>query len=296
MAEAVEQVSSASAQIASSSQSVAAGASQQAAALEETSSSLESMASSTRLATDNAQQASSLASATSSRPGRCRRHGADEWGHGEGQGVRAGTSQIIKDINEIAFQTNLLALNAAVEAARAGEASRSFAVVAEEVRSLALRSKDAANKTEALIRESVKQAGEGETTAQRVGSKLAEIFSAAQKVSDLVGEMAASSRKQARGIEQVNKAVSEMDKVTQQNAASSEESSSAAEELSIQSEALAAMVGSFKISRTGAQKLATAAPALRARRSVLTGEPLHGAVLSPSSILAANTLRWPAGD
>ena len=86
-----------------------------------------------------------------------------------------GTSEIIKDINEIAFQTNLLALNAAVEAARAGEAGRGFAVVAEEVRSLALRAKEAASKTEELIRESVKQAGEGELTARHVDGKLGEI-------------------------------------------------------------------------------------------------------------------------
>jgi len=243
-----EEVSSASSQIGSSSQAVAAGASEQAASLEETSGSLETMASATRLAAENAQQANALASAAKGSA----RAGAEVMEQmsaamGKIKAAAEGTSEIIKDINEIAFQTNLLALNAAVEAARAGEAGRGFAVVAEEVRSLALRSKEAANKTEALIRESVKQAGEGESTARNVHGKLAEILEAAQKVSDLVAGLAASSQEQAQGIEQVSQAISEMDKVTQQNAASSEESSSAAQELSGQSERLAGLVRTFKV-------------------------------------------------
>jgi methyl-accepting chemotaxis protein len=173
-----------------------------------------------------------------------------------------GTSQIIKDISEIAFQTNLLALNAAVEAARAGEAGRGFAVVAEEVRSLALRAKQAAVKTEDLIRESVSQAATGEATSAGVSEKLAAIVANADRVSSIVAEIAASSREQAKAIEEVNRAVAEMDKVTQQNAASAEESSSAAEELSGQSEELASMVGSFTLERAGASP-AAAAPAPR---------------------------------
>ena len=145
------------------------------------------------------------------------------------------------------FQTNLLALNAAVEAARAGEAGRGFAVVAEEVRSLALRAKEAASKTEELIRESVRQAGEGESAAGQVSARLGEILQGVSKVSDIVAEITASAREQTSGIGQVNGALSEMDKVTQQNAASAEESSSAASELNAQAEELAAMVASFKL-------------------------------------------------
>jgi methyl-accepting chemotaxis protein len=247
----VDQISSASGQIASSSHAVASGASQQASFIQETSSSLESMAAMTRQSADSAQQANTLA--------RAARGAAAEGTAVMDQMAVAmarirsaaeGTSQIIKDINEIAFQTNLLALNAAVEAARAGEAGRGFAVVAEEVRSLALRSKEAAMKTEELIRESVRQAGDGESMSKEAIQKLSEIAAGIAKVSDVVEEITATSKEQAVGIDQVNKAVSEMDKVTQQNAASSEESSSAAAELSGQAEQLAGMLGSFQLERT----------------------------------------------
>ena len=162
-----------------------------------------------------------------------------------------GTSQIIRDINEIAFQTNLLALNAAVEAARAGDAGRGFAVVAEEVRSLALRAKDAAQRTEGLIRESVKEANEGELTARAVAGKLGELVVGIGKVTDIVSQISTAAKAQSQSIEQVTHSVSEMEKVTQQNAASAEESSSASSELNGQAEELAAMVGSFRINGRG---------------------------------------------
>ncbi|BDG10015.1 methyl-accepting chemotaxis protein [Anaeromyxobacter paludicola] len=270
----VGQVSSAASQIASSSQAVASGASEQAASLEETSSSLESVASMARSSAEHAIQADALAQGA--KGSAVEGAAAMEQMQGAMEKIRSsaeGTSAIIRDINEIAFQTNLLALNAAVEAARAGEAGRGFAVVAEEVRSLAMRSKDAAQKTEALIQQSVKQAAEGAQTSKHVAAKLSEIVGSIGKVTEIVAEITAAAKEQSSGIEQLNKAVSEMDKVTQQNAASSEESSSAASELSGQSEELAAMVGAFRL--TGLQAHYAVAPVRRAApaRSLAAAAP-----------------------
>ena len=270
VAEATDQVSSASAQIAASSQSVSQGATEQASSLEETSSTLEQMASMTKQNADNTQQAKALAQAT--------KVAADSGNvamskmMGSMRKIRdaaEGTAAIIADINEIAFQTNLLALNAAVEAARAGDAGRGFAVVAEEVRNLALRSKEAAKKTDELIKQSVKLAGEGETITNEVNGNLAEIVSSVAKVTEIVSEIAVASQEQARGIEQVNKAVSQMEQVVQQSAANSEETSSAAEQLASQSQGLAAMVGNFQLNRTTTRVMAKVQPsrALPARDS-----------------------------
>lgn len=160
-----------------------------------------------------------------------------------------GTAAIIRDINEIAFQTNLLALNAAVEAARAGEAGRGFAVVAEEVRNLALRSKEAAKKTESLISESVNLAKHGEGVSKQVSDNLSEIVGAVTKVSAIITSITESSAAQARDIDQVGSAVGQMDKVTQQNAASAEQSASSAEELSSQAQEMTVLVGQFQLDR-----------------------------------------------
>jgi methyl-accepting chemotaxis protein len=253
VAQTAAQVSTASAQIASSSHAVAGGASAQAASLEQTAAQLESMSATTKTTADGMLQANGEAQ----RAQRAANDGAAAIEQMTGAMARIkasaeGTSQIIREVNEIAFQTNLLALNAAVEAARAGEAGRGFAVVAEEVRSLALRAKEAAARTEERIRQSVKEAAEGETASRHLDEKLAEIVAGIGKVSAIVAEVTASTKEQAQGIEQVNKAVADVDRVTQQNAANSEQSSSAAAELSGRAEELAAMVGAFRLSGAGA--------------------------------------------
>jgi len=238
------QVASAAGQVSAASQSLAEGATEQAAGLEETSSSLEEMSSMTKQNAENAQQAASLAGEAK----RAASNGNDAMGKmtsaiTEIQKSSNETAKIIKVIDEIAFQTNLLALNAAVEAARAGEAGKGFAVVAEEVRNLAMRSAEAAKNTSAMIEESVKNAKSGVDITTEVSKVLGEIVGAASKTADLIGEIAASSQEQAKGIDQVNVAVSQMDKVTQSNAANAEESASASEELNAQAEQMNTIVG-----------------------------------------------------
>jgi len=278
VAEAAAQVSSASGQIATSAQAVASGASEQAASLTETTSSLESVSTIAQQAAESAQQANGLAqTARAAATDGAAAVEQMQVAMGKIRASAEGTSEIIRDINDIAFQTNLLALNAAVEAARAGEAGRGFAVVAEEVRSLALRAKEAATKTEELIRQSVAEAGEGELASKQVSGKLSEILAGVSKVSDIVSEIAGSARQQAAGIEQVSAALGEMDKVTQQNAASAEESSSAASELSGHSEELARMVAAFKISQPSGPSLSARPtnPSL-ARRGMKNGAGMSG--------------------
>ena len=238
-----QQVSAASGQVSGASQSLAEGSSEQASSLEETSSSLEEMASMTKQNAANAKQANSLADealGASSRGDEAVKRMADAIGRIKQSSDE--TARIIKVIDEIAFQTNLLALNAAVEAARAGEAGKGFAVVAEEVRNLAQRSAEAAKNTAQLIDGAQKNADDGVKVTEDVTEALTEIGIGIKKVTDLLGEVAAASDEQSRGVDQINVAVGQMDQVTQQVAANAEESAAASEELSAQAEQLMSVV------------------------------------------------------
>ncbi len=243
-------VAQAAQEISGGNRSIAQGASEQAASLEEAAASLEEIAGQTRQTADNTKAAQALAQKS--------RNAATDGDQAVDSMVTAmgnirmsanNTAEIIKDINRIAFQTNLLALNAAVEAARAGEAGRGFAVVAEEVRALAIESKDAAQKTEQLIRDSVTLAEEGQTLSTKVKSHFTEIMSSVDKVTSIVDEISAASDEQARGVAQINESVGQMDKVVQQAAATAEESSAAAEELVTRARGLQELVATFSSDR-----------------------------------------------
>lgn len=230
--ESVNHVSSAAAAISSSSQSLADGANIQATSLEETSAGVEEMAGMTKHNAENAQTASKLAAET--------RQTGDA-GALEMQSMvksmddittsSAAISKIIKTIDEIAFQTNILALNAAVEAARAGSAGVGFAVVADEVRRLAQRSAAAAHETSDKIADAAKKSAQGLLTSQRVSASLNNIVSHTRKVDSFISEIATASAEQAQGIAQINKALSQVDSVTQRNAAEAEETARASTEL-----------------------------------------------------------------
>jgi len=158
----------------------------------------------------------------------------------------AEVAKIVKDIDEIAFQTNILALNAAVEAARAGEAGAGFAVVADEVRSLAQRSAAAAKETAVKIEAAIGNSRNGVINSSKVGDSLKQIAEKVTSTDSLVADIAHAAREQSQGIEQINSAIAQMEKVTQSNASSAEESASAAEELSAQAETLQDLVGKLR--------------------------------------------------
>lgn len=234
-----EQLASTARQVASASQSLAEGASEQAASIEESSSSLEEMASMTRRNSENAHRASELGKQAR---GAAERGATDmqtmKQAMGDLQSSSDDIAKIIQTIDEIAFQTNILALNAAVEAARAGEAGMGFAVVADEVRNLAQRSAQAAKETATKIEGAVRKTSQGVEISGHVAHALSNIVAQAREVDELVSEVAGASKEQTVGISQINDAVGQMDKVTQNSAAHAEETAAASEELKAQARSL----------------------------------------------------------
>jgi methyl-accepting chemotaxis protein/methyl-accepting chemotaxis protein-1 (serine sensor receptor) len=239
-----DQVSSAASQISTASQSLAEGTSQQAASLEETSASMEEINSMARRNSDHSHAAADLVKQSDQRFADANRSLQDMvLAMGEINSSSDKISKIIKVIDEIAFQTNILALNAAVEAARAGEAGMGFAVVADEVRNLAQRCAQAARDTAVLIEESISKSNDGKLKVDHVAKAIHAITQQSTQIKTLVDEVHLGSQEQSRGIEQIGKAIVQMERVTQKAAASAEESASAAEELNAQASAMKDIVG-----------------------------------------------------
>ncbi len=256
-----QQVTSAAGQVSSSSQSLASGASEQASNLEESSSALEEMSSMTKQNSDNADTANKMMKEAGEIVGNVNVQMEEMvTSIEEITSSSKETSKIIKTIEEIAFQTNLLALNAAVEAARAGEAGKGFAVVAEEVRNLAGRSAEAAKNTTNLIENTITAVNKGNSIVGKTQEGFKKNADIAGKVGKLVDEIAAASREQAEGVNNVNVSIGEMDKIVQSNASSAEESASASEELASQASSMQEVVqGLVQIvggSQNGTQNIA----------------------------------------
>src|SRR5258706_8885941 len=245
---ATESVGQAAKEIAAGNVDLSSRTEQQAASLEESASSMQELTATVKNNADNARQASSLAANASE----VAQKGNEVVGRvvhtmGEINGSSGKIADITGIIEGIAFQTNILALNAAVEAARAGEQGRGFAVVASEVRSLAQRSSSAAKEIKDLINASVQKIHDGSSLANEAGKTMSEVTQAVARVTDIMGEIAAASTEQSRGIEQVNQAITQMDEVTQQNAALVEEAAAASKSLEDQGRQLNQAISFFRL-------------------------------------------------
>ncbi|WMD22116.1 methyl-accepting chemotaxis protein [Achromobacter seleniivolatilans] len=292
-----ESVAAASAQIASGNNDLSARTENQASALEETAASMEQLGTTVRQNADNAQAANKLAITAS--------EVAQKGGNVVAEvvntmnGIRESSgkiSDIISVIDSIAFQTNILALNAAVEAARAGEQGRGFAVVAGEVRSLAKRCADAAKEIKQLITASVHQVEEGTALVDDAGSTMADVVTAIRRVTDIMGEISVASNEQSTGVGQVGEAVTQMDEVTQQNAALVEEMAAAASSLTEQATALVKVVSVFKLANREDMPMAevvTPLPRLLAKTAV-HAKP-HAPALKPRGVIQPVMVSATAG-
>ncbi|MDN2714605.1 methyl-accepting chemotaxis protein [Janthinobacterium sp. SUN120] len=243
-----DSIATSSTQIAAGNQDLSSRTEEQAGSLEETASSMEELTSTVKQNADNARQANQLAASAAQVAVKGGAVVAQVVGTMES--INASSNKIvdiISVIDGIAFQTNILALNAAVEAARAGEQGRGFAVVASEVRNLAQRSASAAKEIKTLIGASVEQVNAGSMLVAQAGSTMNDIVDSVQRVSDIITEITAASSEQSVGIDEINRAIGQMDAVTQQNAALVEESAAAAESMQHQAHNLAQVVSVFKL-------------------------------------------------
>ncbi|CAE6832113.1 hypothetical protein R70006_06704 [Paraburkholderia domus] len=298
LTETVRTVRSGSESIATATRQIAAGnidlssrTEEQASALQETASSMEELTGTVKQNADNARQASSLAANASEIANKGSAVVSQVVGTmGDINQSSAKIADIISIIEGIAFQTNILALNAAVEAARAGEEGRGFAVVAGEVRSLAQRSSAAAKEIKELIDTSVERVQSGSALVDEAGRTMTEIIGAVQRVTDIMGEIAAASEEQSSGIDQVARAVTQMDEVTQQNAALVEEAAAAASSLEDQAGKLRTAVAVFQLEESGFKAPVSPAP----KRAAAPVRPMAARKVSQAGAQPATVAKAPA--